>query len=65
VDSRHPKGEVSICALDPEFVNDVGNDLEMPSLTDFRRIMNLRDRSLESIILLLAAEAQSGGPRLR
>jgi hypothetical protein len=32
-----------------------------PSVTEFRRIMNLRDRSLESIIMLLAAEAQSGG----
>jgi AraC family transcriptional regulator len=50
-----------ICALDPKFVNDVGKDLEMPSGTDSRRIMNLRDRSLESIIMLLAAEAQSGG----
>jgi AraC family transcriptional regulator len=50
-----------ICALDPKFVNDVGSDLEMPPATDFRRIMDLRDRSLESIIMLLAAEAQSGG----
>jgi AraC family transcriptional regulator len=63
VEACRPSTETTmmICALDPEFVNDVGKDLEMPSVTDFRRIMNLRDRSLESIIMLLAAEAQSGG----
>jgi AraC family transcriptional regulator len=50
-----------LCALDPKFVDDVASGLEIPSNADLRRIMNLRDRSLESIIMLLAAEAQSGG----
>jgi AraC family transcriptional regulator len=50
-----------LCALDPKFVDGVESGLETPSIADFRRIMNLRDRSLESIIMLLAAEAQSGG----
>jgi AraC family transcriptional regulator len=50
-----------LCALDPKFVDDVASGLEIPSIADFRRIMNFRDRSLESIIMLLAAEAQSGG----
>lgn len=51
-----------LCALDPKFVADVASGLEIiPSIGDFRRIINLRDRSLESIIMLLAAEAQSGG----
>jgi AraC family transcriptional regulator len=50
-----------ICALDPKFVNEVGEELDTPSTTEFRCALNLRERSLEGIITLLAAEAESGG----
>ena len=49
------------CALDPKLVSEVGDDLGAPSTVEFRPIANLRDDSLEGIVKLLAAEANSQG----
>jgi AraC family transcriptional regulator len=50
-----------VCALDPKFMYEVGKELEKPSITDFRRTTNLRDHSLEGLVMLLSAETQFGG----
>jgi AraC family transcriptional regulator len=50
-----------VCALDPKFMYEVGKELERPPITDFRRKTNLRDRSLEGLVMLLSAETQFGG----
>jgi AraC family transcriptional regulator len=50
-----------VCALDPKLVTEVEEEPYMPSIREFRSVMNLRDRSIESIVTLLAAEANSGG----
>jgi AraC family transcriptional regulator len=50
-----------VCALDPKLVTEVGEELGTPSTGELRSIRNIRDRSLESIVKLLAAEANSGG----
>jgi AraC family transcriptional regulator len=49
------------CALDPRLVAEVGDDLGAPSTVEFRPIANLRDDSLQGIVKLLAAEANSRG----
>jgi len=49
------------CALDPSLVAEVGEDLGAPSTLEFRPITNLRDDSLQGIVKLLAAEANSQG----
>jgi len=49
------------CALDPKLVAEVGDDLGAPSTVEFRPIANLRDDSLQGIVKLLAAEANSQG----
>lgn len=50
-----------ICALDPGLVRDVGEELNLPDASCFRRTVDLDDQSLEGIVMLLAAEAASGG----
>lgn len=50
-----------VCALDPRLVTDVGEELGTPSTGELRPITNVRDRALEGIVTLLAAEANSGG----
>jgi AraC family transcriptional regulator len=42
-------------------VEEVGEELGARSTVEFRPIANLRDRALEGIVTLLAAEANSGG----
>ena len=49
------------CALDPKLVSEVGDDLGAPSTVEFRPTANLRDDSLQGIVKLLAAEANSQG----
>jgi AraC family transcriptional regulator len=49
------------CALDPKLVAEVGDDLGAPSTVEFRPIANLLDDSLQGIVKLLAAEANSQG----
>ena len=49
------------CALDPKLVSEVGDDLGAPSTVEFRPIANLRDDSLQGVVKLLAAEANSQG----
>jgi AraC family transcriptional regulator len=49
------------CALDPKLVSEVGDDLGVPSTVEFRPIANLRDDSLQGVVKLLAAEANSQG----
>jgi AraC family transcriptional regulator len=53
--------KIIVCALDREFMNDVGEELDLPPTKQFHSETNLRDPSLKSIIMLLAAEARSGG----
>jgi len=50
-----------LCALDPKLVAEVGEELGTASTVEFRSIANLRDHSLEGIVTLLAAEANSQG----
>jgi AraC family transcriptional regulator len=50
-----------LCALDPKLVAEVGDDLGAPATVEFRPIANLRDDSLQGIVKLLAAEADSQG----
>jgi AraC family transcriptional regulator len=50
-----------VCGMNPGFMFEVGKEVDARSVTDFRRIINLRDKSLEHIIMLLAAEVESGG----
>jgi AraC family transcriptional regulator len=50
-----------LCALDPRLVAEVGQELGAPSTVEFRPIANPRDHSLEGIVTLLAAEANSQG----
>jgi AraC family transcriptional regulator len=50
-----------VCALDPKLVAEVEEEPDTAPTGEFRPIMNLRDRALESIVTLLAAEANSGG----
>jgi len=50
-----------LCALDPKLVAEVGEELGARSTVEFPPMSNLRDRSLEGIVTLLAAEANSGG----
>jgi AraC family transcriptional regulator len=50
-----------VCAIDPKLVAEVGDDLGAPSTVEFRPIANLRDDSLQGIVKLLAAEANSQG----
>src|SRR5215469_17931964 len=50
-----------LCALDPKLVAEVGEELGAHSTMEFHPIANLRDRSLEGIVTLLAAEANAGG----
>ncbi len=52
---------MTLCALDQSFVAEVGEEQDTPSAGEFREIRNLRDHSLESIVTLLTAEANSGG----
>jgi AraC family transcriptional regulator len=49
------------CALDPNLVAEVGDDLGASSTVEFRPIANLRDDSLQGIVKLLAAEVNSQG----
>ena len=49
------------CTLDPKLVAEIGEDLGGPSPLEFRPIRNLRDDSLQGIVKLLAAEANSQG----
>jgi len=49
-----------LCALDPRLVAEVGDDLGAPSTVEFRPIA-IRDDSLQGIVKLLAAEANSQG----
>jgi AraC family transcriptional regulator len=55
------KTKMIICALDPGLVRDVGEELNSPAVPDFRRTVDLHDQSLKRIVMLLAAEADSGG----
>ena len=50
-----------ICALDPTFLNKVSEEADVSLAESFCRRTTLRDQALESIIMLLAAEASSGG----
>ena len=50
-----------VCALNPELVADVGEELGAPCNGEFRAIKNFRDQSLAGIVTLLVAEANSGG----
>jgi AraC family transcriptional regulator len=50
-----------VCALDPKLVAEVGEESGRPRTAELRPISNLRDRSLESIVTLLAVEADAGG----
>jgi AraC family transcriptional regulator len=50
-----------VCALDPELVAEAGEESGTPSTGKLRMITNVRDRALEGILKLLAAEATSGG----
>jgi AraC family transcriptional regulator len=50
-----------LCALDPSSVAEVGDDLGASSTVEFRPSANLRDDSLQGIVNLLAAEANSQG----
>jgi AraC family transcriptional regulator len=50
-----------LCALDPRLVGEVGDDLGAPSTVEFRATASLRDDSLQGIVKLLAAEADSQG----
>jgi AraC family transcriptional regulator len=50
-----------VCALDPAFVGEVGRELDSPTVKEFRRTMDLRDVPLQGIVMLLSAEADSGG----
>ena len=50
-----------LCALDPKLVAEVGEETGTASTVEFRSIANLRDHSLEGIVTLLAAEANSQG----
>lgn len=52
---------VIVCAIDPGFVSEVGKEIETPSIIDFRRTTNFRDRSLGAILTLLTTETQFGG----
>jgi AraC family transcriptional regulator len=52
---------VILSALDPKLVAEVGEDLGAPSTVEFRPIATLRDDSLQGIVKLLAAEANSRG----
>jgi AraC family transcriptional regulator len=50
-----------LCALDPMLVAEVGEEDGAPSTQEFRPMANLRDHSMEGIVKLLAAEANSQG----
>lgn len=50
-----------VCGVDPNFMFEVGKEIEMQAITDFRRATNIRDKSLEHLVMLLAAEVESGG----
>lgn len=50
-----------VCALDPKLVTEAGEELGTPSTGELRPIINFRDRSVESLVTLLAAEVNSGG----
>jgi AraC family transcriptional regulator len=50
-----------VCALDPALVTEIEEELGAGSTGELRPILNLRDHSLQSIVTLLAAEANSGG----
>lgn len=50
-----------VCALEPGFLNDVRYESDSSSAPVFRPTTNLRDHSLRSILLLLAAEARADG----
>jgi AraC family transcriptional regulator len=50
-----------LCALDPKFVTEVGEEVGLPSTQGFRPIVNLRDQPMEGLITLLAGEANSRG----
>jgi AraC family transcriptional regulator len=49
-----------ICALDPNFLTHIGAELDLSLSKEFCGRTNIRDHSLEGIIMLLAAEARSG-----
>lgn len=55
------KTKMIICALDPALVRDVGQELNSPGVSGFRRTVDLQDQPLKGIVMLLAAEAASGG----
>jgi AraC family transcriptional regulator len=50
-----------VCAIDPKLVEDVGVELDAAFTGEFQQRLNLRDRSLEGLVTLLAAEANSEG----
>src|SRR5260370_12582202 len=52
---------IILSALDPRLVAEVGEDLGAPSAVEFRPSATLRDDSLQGIVKLLAAEANSQG----
>jgi AraC family transcriptional regulator len=50
-----------VCALDATLMREVEEDADTLSTGELRPIKNVRDRALEGLITLLAAEANSGG----
>lgn len=50
-----------ICALDPALVREIGDELSVPAISGLRRAIDLQDQPLKGIVMLLAAEAASGG----
>jgi AraC family transcriptional regulator len=50
-----------LCAVSPEFMAEVGEESGSRNVTEFERKLGFRDQSLRGIMLLLAAEANSGG----
>jgi AraC family transcriptional regulator len=50
-----------VCALDPKLVAEVEEEQGAHSTGELQPVANVRDRSLEGIVTLLAAEANSGG----
>jgi AraC family transcriptional regulator len=50
-----------VCALAPKLMTEVEEELGAPSTGELRQLTNVRDRAVESMVTLLAAEANSGG----
>jgi AraC family transcriptional regulator len=50
-----------VCALDTVLVEEVGSEVLPPALKGSRRQANIRDISMQRLIMLLTEEAESGG----